>query len=896
MLYCWQSTAAPARPPEKASSSEPEPRAPFIQADRVSDPPAREPAQERGSKPPALDPPPTKPDKSEVFQLVGRSKEPVGPVKIREAFDKTDRGLPKGWSGWSNQRNNVFGVTDRKALSLPHGLAITGNSGLSAQAWPARALPGDVQAGAAVFLNSLIPAQVFVRGAALKSPKPTYYAASVSRGMQVQLLRSVRGVTTVLATVKSAGYLSEKWVRVAIQAQGKRLQVQAFRPDTSQYLDDQGQWVGESAWAIRRDDQAITAGGFTGVARPAQYNGTLFFDDFTASPPTQESGATPRRGAAAPLAKIHPLLRPVIPRHYPHIRIAMLAYYGNPMSDFEDGLLKESVDLVIPNPAYLKHINEVAPKTPQLIYTNTSNLYLELLMSWLMFADAQGLPRELAFYHAARPVAFRGNSPSSRPVTWFWGVYRGNDDLINLTSAAHGGKQIALPGVGQSLYLGYPERFREINIDLASAADNGWSAVVEYASEIDGAGAPTRWKPLDLETNSTASLRKSGQVTFDPPADWKTASLQNTIRLFYVRLRTKDGGDPPVAKAILGRDYVAARGGASGAVPAFDFKADANGDGYLDDREYARRATGKNARFAYESRMLTESYGQMRFAAHPSSVGFRAWAVEYHRQILKHTPLAAGLFMDNSDGKAPVNAADVLEPVGTYAQDYGLMLNEISHAVAPCWVLANTAEHPRADPVVQCNPAYMEEFAIRPLAHHYIYFEDLAASIARRAKLASPAPIAVIDSHPQGGVLTDPRMQMATLAYYYLVSDPESTFLMLYGGFEPASTWKRHWLPAVAHDIGKPRGTWSQWKTGTDPANAHLSYRIYRRDFEKAVVLYKPLSYARGVSEKSTLGNETSTLHDLGGSYRLLAADGSLGEPLTKVSLRNGEGAILVRS
>ena len=40
----------------------------------------------------------------------------------------------------------------------------------------------------------------------------------------------------------------------------------------------------------------------------------------------------------------------------------------------------------------------------------------------------------------------------------------------------------------------------------------------------------------------------------------------------------------------------------------------------------------------------------------------------------------------------------------------------------------------------------------------------------------------------------------------------------------------------------------------------------------------------------------TATTHDLGGTYRPLRADGTLGDPVTSVSLRNGEGAILVQA
>jgi hypothetical protein len=251
--------------------------------------------------------------------------------------------------------------------------------------------------------------------------------------------------------------------------------------------------------------------------------------------------------------------------------------------------------------------------------------------------------------------------------------------------------------------------------------------------------------------------------------------------------------------------------------------------------------------------------------------------------------------MDNCDGRPPVTSVAVQEPVSTYAQDYGEMLQAIGRKIAPRWILANTVLNARADPVVKYNPAYMEEFAIRPFAHDYVQFEDLAGAIARRARLATPPPLAILDSYPQGGSSTNRRLQLATLAYYYLLSDRRYTFLMFYGGFEPASPWKRHWVPAAAFNIGKPVAPWSVWKTGVDPANSNLTYRIYQRPFSKALVLYKPLSHGQGGKARSVLGKETNTKHDLGGVYRPLKADGKLGRPLTWISLRNGEGAILIK-
>ena len=58
----------------------------------------------------------------------------------------------------------------------------------------------------------------------------------------------------------------------------------------------------------------------------------------------------------------------------------------------------------------------------------------------------------------------------------------------------------------------------------------------------------------------------------------------------------------------------------------------------------------------------------------------------------------------------------------------------------------------------------------------------LAALVAARTALRQPAPYAVLDSLPTGGDPTDPRTELATLAEYYLLADPNNTFLDFFGG------------------------------------------------------------------------------------------------------------------
>src|ERR1051326_8409252 len=118
--------------------------------------------------------------------------------------------------------------------------------------------------------------------------------------------------------------------------------------------------------------------------------------------------------------------------------------------------------------------------------------------------------------------------------------------------------------------------------------------------------------------------------------------------------------------------------------------------------------------------------------------------------------------------------------------------------------------------------------------------------------------------------------------------------LVFNGGKDPGSTWTEHWSPAAAFDVGRPLSAWSEFAHGIDPADATMSFKVYQRQYEHALVLYKPLSYYRG--KAGSTDNDTATTHWLNGTYRPLNADGSLGAPVTKVTLRNGEGAILIKT
>ena len=613
---------------------------------------------------------------------------------------------------------------------------------------------------------------------------------------------------------------------------------------------------------------------------------------------TDDSGNVGTAAATYTLANPNPSpapTRPDLPRKLPNVRVAMLAYSGTPLGATEKARLADSVDLVIANPQYLGTIDAASPGTQQLVYTNLSNLYGGLLTDWLAYADKAGVSRELAFYHVTQATPFNGGSPSSQPVNWLWQVSRGATDL---TAAARGGRSfgVAFGAAGEAVSIGQPDKFRELNFDLTAAAGGGWQGVYEYVSRVNADGSPAEWKPLALLSDTTLFLAKPGRVLFDPPADWKAARVSGGDLLYTVRVRTTVTGRPPEAKTIFGRDYVGAFGTIKGTIPAFDSPADKNGDGYLSDAEYANRRPGQDARFVYESRLFYPQYGQMRFVTNPAASAVRRWAADYHSRLLATQPLADGLFLDNANGRLPFAGISVQEPTAGYADDSAGLVAAVWKAVAPKIVLSNTAGgFDDATPITRASTGVLEEFALRPMDATWAAVQDVSNLVKSRLAADSPSPYTVLDTHPGSFATTDPRVRAAALAYYYLVADPDRTAVLFFGGLNPSADWDDTFIPSVRTDLGKPQGELTTWASGNDPQNAALGYKVFGRQYEKALTLYKPRSYTLGKGTGTT-DDATATTHQLGGAYRVLKPDNTLGAVVTSVTLRNGEGVILMRA
>jgi hypothetical protein len=284
--------------------------------------------------------------------------------------------------------------------------------------------------------------------------------------------------------------------------------------------------------------------------------------------------------------------------------------------------------------------------------------------------------------------------------------------------------------VGDTLNIGYMDKFREMDINLSTARSGG-SYVLEYPTAVDSNGNPTTWATMTTLSDTTNGLTNTGTgiITFDPPSNWVPAvvdpsSPNGAVRYYYVRFRTTAAFSTiPVASTILSYNYTGTSPDGSGTytIPAFDYAADKDGDGYLNAREYANRAPGMDAYFAYQGRLFSTTYGQMRFGTNPSSPDFRQWALTYYKNYLTGTQYATGLFVDNSlnNPPGPSSNYNVVEPTDSYTQDYASLLNAIGLNIASVngWIMANTnganpttdgsAGQTNADPVIQRVPGLL---------------------------------------------------------------------------------------------------------------------------------------------------------------------------------------------
>jgi hypothetical protein len=221
---------------------------------------------------------------------------------------------------------------------------------------------------------------------------------------------------------------------------------------------------------------------------------------------------------------------------------------------------------------------------------------------------------------------------------------------------------------GDALYLGLPAPFTEATFNLGTPAAGTWAGAWEY---WNGAS----WAALTL-SDGTAGMRQSGTLSFAPPADWKH-TLVSDYELYWIRLRCTVAGTSPVATAAI--DYAetytwsgvpAVRhqkypvaGGTMQVVPGWNPANDRNGDGFVDDTEFADLADpGATARLKYRAR-VPSWYFSNRWVMYLHDPTYLAYIADSSRNTMTSCG-CDGVFIDNVATKIP----DALWSKGSYLE------------------------------------------------------------------------------------------------------------------------------------------------------------------------------------------------------------------------------------
>jgi len=192
--------------------------------------------------------------------------------------------------------------------------------------------------------------------------------------------------------------------------------------------------------------------------------------------------------------------------------------------------------------------------------------------------------------------------------------------------------------------------------------------------------------------------------------------------------------------------------------------------------------------------------------------------------------------------------------------------------------------------------AYGEYMWNRPLSANYAavtwqFMDSMAYYDTGYAKIS--LSIDGRDTVAEGGLA---RCQMNRLTYYYMAADYEHCFFQLINQSSNANSftkgWQKEWLwfDAIEYDVGQPDSARYVCTTGTDGASQ--SFDMYRRDYTKTgdtdiVILYREYN-------GSNNGSASAVTYQLGGNYKQLNTDGTFGETVTSVAVRNADGVIMV--
>jgi hypothetical protein len=299
-------------------------------------------------------------------------------------------------------------------------------------------------------------------------------------------------------------------------------------------------------------------------------------------------------------------------------------------------------------------------------------------------------------------------------------------------------------------------------------------------------------------------------------------------------------------------------------------------------------------------RVQVKIWDSMRWAVNPGDPGQRAYQVDRLSRVARNED---GVFLDEFGGpmSGVSKPSDEFATPDAYMKAETELIAQVHDAIKPRFLLINIAEYWNpvdSALVVAGGGAHLERtnfpFTDR-LTGRWVEIDNLMAMnvYTEFVSLWSYTEWVTARAFPSFGpgmyASKVERGQLVQLASYYMAvpADPHrlSYDQQNYWNVRPDTAW----MPAVEVDVGHPREPRKVIATGVD--SAKQKYRIYARTFDNAYVVIRPQIDWR----PQTYADSTGVVVPLPAPMRPLRRDGSLGEAVSSITLRNVEAAILFK-
>ncbi|GIV19477.1 MAG: hypothetical protein KatS3mg023_1228 [Armatimonadota bacterium] len=542
----------------------------------------------------------------------------------------------------------------------------------------------------------------------------------------------------------------------------------------------------------------------------------------------------------------------------------------------------------------------------------------------------------------------------------------------------------SVKNVGEAIYLGFPSPVTSAEIQLLSAGDGG-SYVLEYASAAGTDGSTSQWSPLTSVSDGTNSLTKTGTISWSAPAGWiqSKVNVGKAPKRYWIRIRVTSAPTTPAVvasvraggRSLYSQEIYAIRYRLI--IPGWDERNDSNGDGYVDDQEYATLVNpAATARWAAQARVVRIGWqGALNYVINWAKSELREVMLGFYNALYLGNPdtHVHGLLSDSL--VMPIPSPMLTAAVeSSDAQQWESMWLEAHRYLRHSGkkIGGNLGSYEVFAPLSQ-QQAYLDNGFYTHLYNDFVMhehypqgriYQTTEISFRRRLLNISMETGAGLDQVLQFNMAGDAllrigggtdatawkRFQEHALAFFYLVQHPQRSYLNIwqtavYGADvmdtpigtmpkpmafqptamlqvdigQPANSIPNGFAPVqlmyregggfpdniVVGDTASPVLNNNYPKlagkpvyptyvfalaSGTLPNRPSTTYTVFARKYTKGLVLLKMTSKY----EVSDTGDGSATTHPLPGVYRRVRWDGTLSEPITEITLRGMEGAILV--